>query len=164
MQIGVMSDTHDQLSNLIHVLHVFRERGIETVIHCGDLTSFEMLSHFSDFRLIYTFGNMDLSTGAIQNRIHRLGENSFAGLVFTGNLGGVNVAATHGHLDGRVMSLVRERHHKWVFHGHTHQKRDEMVQGVRVVNPGALGGLGREPRSFCVVDLEQQTVEFLHVS
>jgi hypothetical protein len=25
---------------------------------------------------------------------------------------------------------------------------------VRIVNPGALGGLRKEPRSFCIVDLD----------
>jgi putative phosphoesterase len=163
MKIGVMSDTHDQLSNLTYVLHTFRERGIETVIHCGDLTSLEMVSHFQGFRLIYPFGNMVFATGAIQSRLQRQREDNFAGLVFRGSLGSVPVAATHGHLEGRVMLLVKERRYQWVFHGHTHQKRDETIQGVRIVNPGALGGLGRESRSFCVVDLETGTVEFLKV-
>ncbi len=49
MMIGVMSDTHDNLSNTLYVLNAFRERQISTIIHCGDLTSLEMVSHFGDF-------------------------------------------------------------------------------------------------------------------
>ena len=43
MKIGVMSDTHDNLSNTTTVLNTYRERGITTIVHCGDLTSPEMV-------------------------------------------------------------------------------------------------------------------------
>ena len=163
MKIGVMSDTHDNLSNLTYVLNTYRERGIETIFHCGDLTSLEMVSHFEGFRVIYTFGNMDFVTGAIRKRLQKMREDNFAGEVFRGKLNGVLLAATHSHINGKVMELVRAGGFKWLFHGHTHEKRDEVVRGVHIVNPGALGGLGREPRTFCVVDLEDESVEFIEV-
>ena len=163
MKIGVMSDTHDNLSNTVAVLKTYRERGIDTIVHCGDLTSPEMISHFEGFRLIFTIGNMDHTTGTIKKRLEKMREDNFAGMVFTGKLGGVFIAVTHSHVDGKIMELVREKKFKWIFHGHTHEKRDEMVQGVRIVNPGALGGLGREPRTFCIVDLEAGDVEFIKI-
>jgi len=163
MKIGVMSDTHDNLSNLIYVLNTYRAHDIETVIHCGDLTSLEMVSHFEGFRVIYTMGNMDVTTGAVKKRLEKMREDNFAGMVFTGCLDGVLVAATHSHINGKVMELIREGRYQWIFHGHTHEKRDEKIQGVRIINPGALGGLGREPRTFCIVDLELEEVKFLKV-
>ena len=163
MKIGVLSDTHDNLSNLTYVLNTYRDRGIETLIHCGDLTSLDMVSHFEGFRVIYLIGNMDVVTGAIKKRLEKMRDDNFAGMVFRGKLGGVDVAATHSHVDGKVMELVREKRFDWIFHGHTHEKRDEMVRGTRIVNPGALGGLGREPRTFCIVDLDAEEVEFLKV-
>ena len=161
MRIGVLSDTHDNLVNLLTVLEILRQRGIETVIHCGDLTDFSLISHFSGFRLIYLTGNMDAASGTIKKRVEQMREDNFAGLVFRGNLDGIPVAATHSHLEGKVMELVQEKHFGWIFHGHTHEKRDETVQGTRIVNPGALGGLMRGPRSFCIVDLTAGEVEFI---
>ena len=163
MKIGVLSDTHDNLSNLTYVLDTYRDRGITTLIHCGDLTSLEMVSHLEGFRVIYLMGNMDVVTGAIKKRLEKMRDDNFAGMVFRGKLGGVAVAATHSHIDGKVMELVQEKRFDWIFHGHTHEKRDEMVRGTRIVNPGALGGLGREPRTFCIVDLDAEEVEFLKV-
>jgi len=163
MKIGVMSDTHDNLSNTISVLNTYRERGIDTIVHCGDLTSPEMVAHFEGFRVILTIGNMDHTTGAVKKRLGKMRDDNFAGMVFKGKLGGVFIAATHSHLDGKILEMVREKKYKWIFHGHTHEKRDEVVQGVRIVNPGALGGLGREPRTFCIVDLDAGDVEFLTV-
>ena len=164
MKIGVLSDTHDNLSNLIYALHTFRERGIDTIIHCGDLVSLDMVSHLSGFRVIYVTGNMDGATGAIKKRIERMREDNFAGGIFRGKIDGVPLAVTHSHHENDVMDLVREGRYDWIFHGHTHEKRNEVVKGVRIVNPGALGGMGREPRSFCVVDLDENDVTFLGVS
>ena len=163
MKIGVISDTHDNLSNLIHVLEKFRERGIKTVIHCGDLTGYDLVSLFSGFQLIYLIGNMDHTSGTIVRQVEKLGEDSFAGSTFTGKLGGVPIAATHSHIEGKVMELVQTGRYQWVFHGHTHQKRDEIIKGVHVVNPGALGGLARGPRSYCIVDLDAGDMTFFTV-
>jgi hypothetical protein len=163
MKIGVLSDTHDSLSNLIFALAGLRERGIETVIHCGDLTDFELLSRFEGFRLIYLLGNMDHANGTIVKLVQKMNPDNFAGLVFTGNLGGVPVAATHSHLEGKVMELVQSGRYQWIFHGHTHQRRDETIRGARIVNPGALGGLRRGLRTYCIADLSAPSVEFVTV-
>lgn len=163
MRIGVLSDTHDNLDNLLTVLEILRQRGIETVVHCGDLTDFSLISHFSGFRLIYLTGNMDAASGTIKKRVEQMREDNFAGLVFQGNLDGVMVAATHSHLEGKVMELVQEKRFGWIFHGHTHKRRDETIQGTRIINPGALGGLVRGPRSFCIVDLTAGEVEFIEL-
>ena len=161
MKIGVMSDTHDNLFNLISTLDTFRKLGIDTVIHCGDLTSLEMVTHFEGFRVIYTIGNIDAASGAIVKCFQKLNEENFAGIVFKGVLGGVQLAVAHGHIKGMVANLLRQNHYKWIFHGHTHEKRNELKRRTRIVNPGALGGMGREHRSFCVVDLDTQSVEFM---
>ena len=163
MKIGVLSDTHDNLSNTVAVLDAYRERGIGTIIHCGDLTSPDMVPHFEGFRVILTIGNMDHTTGAVRKRLEKMRADNFVGMVYKGKLGGVPIAATHSHVDGKIMELVREGRYQWIFHGHTHEKRDEVVQGVRIVNPGALGGLGREARTFCVVDLNAGDVEFIKI-
>ncbi len=163
MKIGVLSDTHDNLSNLTYALETFRECGIKTIIHCGDLTGFELIPQFSGFRLIYLVGNMDHTSGTIIKRVKKLGEDSFAGLEFSGKLDGISVAATHSHIEGKVMELVQSGRYQWIFHGHTHQKRNETIKGVHIVNPGALGGLARGPRSFCIVDLDTGDVEFITV-
>ena len=163
MKIGVLSDTHNNLSNLISALAALRDRRITTLIHCGDLTDHDLVSYFEGFRVIYTFGNGDFATGTIRNRLNKMNPDSSAAMVFRGSLDGVRVAATHSHLEGKVMDLIREGNFQWVFHGHTHEKRDEVIRGVRVVNPGALCGAGRSPRILCVVDLDAENVTFLSV-
>ncbi len=163
MQICVLSDTHDNLSNITMVLEACRDRRIETLIHCGDLTSLEMVSHFKGFRVIYTTGNMDHATGSIHQRFKKMRDDNYVGPVYKGHINGVPIAATHSHLDNVISDLVSRQQYKWIFHGHTHQRRDEVIKGARIINPGALGGLGKESRSFCIVDLDANDVEFIFV-
>ncbi|MDY6899670.1 MAG: hypothetical protein SWZ49_16575, partial [Cyanobacteriota bacterium] len=91
-----------------------------------------LISHFNGFRLIYLTGNMDHASGTIQRRVSKLKDENFAGPVFRGTLDGVSVAATHSHIDGKVMELVQSGNYAWIFHGHTHQRRDEVIRGVRI--------------------------------
>jgi len=50
-----------------------------------------------------------------------------------------------------------------VIHGHSHLHRDERLGATRVINPGALGGLRREPRSVAVLDVAADLLRFIPV-
>ena len=39
MKIGVISDTHDHLTNISKAIKIFNERNIDVLIHCGDFVS-----------------------------------------------------------------------------------------------------------------------------
>ena len=167
MKIGILSDSHNHVGNLRRALDLFRAEGISTLIHCGDMTSPETAAHLAGFQLIYVLGNSDGSAEALHNTIADLHPgNIFEREAFTGTLGGVRLAATHGHLPGKVDSLVRSGRYSFVFHGHTHRQRNETAgwRKTRICNPGALGGSRYEPRSICILDLATREVRFLTVS
>lgn len=169
MKIGILSDSHNNVTNLRRALDLFRAQHITTLIHCGDMTSPETAAHVAGFQLIYVLGNSDGSAEALHNTIADLHPgNIFEREAYTGTLGGVRLAATHGHLPGKVDSLVRSGRYSFVFHGHTHRQRNDEVAGwrrkTRLINPGALGGSHYQPRSVCILDLESQEVRFLTVS
>ncbi len=65
----------------------------------------------------------------------------------------MKIAATHGHLEGVVENLVESREYAYVFTGHSHRRKDEMIRATRLINPGALGGMHVEKRSFVILDL-----------
>ena len=93
-----------------------------------------------------------------------LNPENFAGVVFTGEIAGMRIAATHGHLADILDDLIDAGPYDYVFHGHTHRMRDEMISSVRVINPGALGGTRYEPRSICILDLVTGEVEFVEIA
>lgn len=160
MRLAVLSDTHNHTGNLKNAILRLRQENIETVLHCGDITELETALLLVEFRLICTFGNGDLNADQIHKSLLYYREDNFGGIIFRGELDGVRVAATHGHLEGVVENLVESRDYAFVFHGHTHRREDNMVGSTRVVNPGALGGLHVEKRSFLIFDTQSGKLDF----
>lgn len=161
MKIGILSDTHNNLSNLQAALKLFQDRGIETLVHCGDFTGVEAAQALNGFRIIAAFGNGDMASGEIRQVLLSHNPENYAGMVYTGQIDGVRIAVTHGHLPGHVEELVHSGQFDYVFKGHSHQHKDERFGFTRLINPGALGGLHREARSVCVLDLLSGKAEFI---
>jgi len=153
LKLGVLSDTHNNLTNLQKALRVFRQASVETVLHCGDLTDLQMGLQLVEFRVICTFGNNDWNANEICQNLLAYGSNNFGGMIFRGEVGGVKIAATHGHLSEVRENLAISGEFSFVFFGHSHRQSDEWVGITRVINPGALGGAHYESRSFVILDL-----------
>ncbi len=164
MKLGILSDTHNSLTGLTLALALFEGEGIDTLIHCGDLTGIEVAQKMAQFRVICVFGNGDFASGEIREELMRQNPENYAGLVYSGNIAGARIAATHGHLPGRVEELARSGGYDYVFRGHSHVHRDERFGFTRVINPGALGGMRREDRQVCLLDLESGKVEFRKIA
>jgi len=164
MKIGIISDTHNNVENLRAALEVLRTEGVSLLLHCGDATGVEILRELGQFRVIFLFGNGDILTGEMQQALLAMDPQNFAGLVYTGEFDGVHIAATHGHLEGQADQLVRSNRYDFVFQGHSHRHRDVLVGTTRQVNPGALGGLHAEPRSFAVLDTQSKNIKFVKIT
>jgi hypothetical protein len=164
MRIGVLSDTHNNIGNLLKALRLFKDEGITTLVHCGDMANVTTAKQMAGFDVIYVNGNMDDSAAAVNDALWMLNPNNETpGALFSGKLGGVKIGVTHGHLPGKLEQLIHSRH-VFVFTGHTHRRRDEIVGKTRVINPGALGGARYGARTVCIVDLDSRDVRFMEVS
>lgn len=160
MKIGVMSDTHNNERNTQQALDIMRTSGAERLIHCGDITSPNIVELFEGWQVDFVLGNVDRELEALRRAVGELAHASI-GHQFRDEIDGVRLAATHGHDLQLLSQLIRSGNNNYVFHGHSHQRRDELISGTRVVNPGALGGKRSETRSVCVVDLTNGEVEFI---
>jgi len=161
MNLGILSDTHNNLKNLETALDHLRGEGVETIIHCGDLTGVEVAQAMQGFRVICVLGNGDIASGEIRQTLAGIGPENYTGMVYRGRIGGARIAATHGHLPGQVEELVRCGEFDYVFNGHSHQHKEETIGFTRLINPGALGGLRREERHFCILNLDTGKAAFI---
>ena len=61
MRIGVVSDTHNQLSNVARIVELLNRAGVERVVHTGDITQAKTLEVLArlDAPLCGVFGNND---------------------------------------------------------------------------------------------------------
>lgn len=165
MRIGVLSDSHNNVLNLRKALQIFRDEGIQQLIHCGDMTSVTTAQHMTGFDVIYVSGNVDEGGDAVRDAVWMLNPTgNETAVTYSGKLDGVGIGVTHGHRQRDLDELIRARRHAFVFHGHTHRSRDERIGKTRVINPGALGGARYEPRTVAIVDLQADKVTFVPVS
>jgi hypothetical protein len=152
MKIGLLSDTHNHKDNLVAALKALAREQIRVVVFCGDVTDVELIPLLSGFEVHLIEGNIDHAPGALRRAIERLGNGSTFGLEHTATIDGKRIAALHGHLVDRLIEAIHSGLYDYVIHGHTHRRRDERAGSTRVINPGALGGVQYETRSFAILD------------
>lgn len=153
MRIAILSDSHDNLEALSRALEKVRALGAEMVLHLGDIVSpftAKLLPPLGlPVRAIY--GNND-------------GER--AGLAALLDIADPPRPLV---LAGKRFILLHTPPFKrdappacdYCLCGHTHAREDRRVGGVRVVNPGEVGGWLTGTCSFAMLDTEVDRLEFI---
>ena len=161
--IGVISDSHNSQNHLTAALEEIRSRGITELIHCGDIRGSKMLPSFDGFRAYFVLGNADREPAELRRAIRERFGPDAVGTVLTFERGGKRIGVTHGHTS-ELSQLIDSGRYDYVLHGHTHRRRDEIIGSTRVLNPGALGGIKKESRSYALLDPERDLVEFVELA
>ena len=150
----IVSDSHHDRDRLERIPAVCRAEKVDRVLHLGDNASDgEELSCTCPVRVIYITGNCDPFAFNVPDEAWE-------------TVGADEYLMSHGHAYGVKRGLdalanhVRQLGLKGAFYGHTHQRSAGYVQGVYLLNPGAL-----ENGSACVVSVENGvlTPRFINV-
>lgn len=163
MQIGLLSDTHDNLQQLLKALDIFQQEKPDLLIHCGDITDPETISLVEGFPLYCVFGNMDAQREELRRAVQRLHPENRAEPMLEFDVGSHRIAVVHGDHRRTLQHLIDSGDYAYVFHGHTHRRRDERVGSTHVVNPGALSGARWGPASVALLDVERDIVRFIDI-
>ena len=135
--------------------------GAEVLVHCGDIGSVQCVRLLGD-RGVPAYavaGNMDAHAGHLAETAAGAGVTFGARTVEVPLGAGEFLIATHGH-DARVMAeLLAGQQFRYLCHGHTHQRRDERIASVRIINPGAVRHA--RPRSVALLDTETDELTFI---
>ena len=159
MRIAVISDTHDAIANTQNVIKMIRDQGVDTIIHCGDMTTAYTADLFKEFCIYHALGNNDFDTIGIKYAIQTCRPGSSSDRWFKGVFDGKLVAALHEENSRQFANLMDSGLFDYIFVGHTHRKSDRMEGKTRIINPGAIGGAYRGPRGFVIVDFASGEVE-----
>lgn len=162
MRIALISDTHDDLRALERALDILRAEGINVLLHCGDLCGPAIIEALSAFDTWIARGNMDRHPELMPTARETIGAGRLADRHRL-TLDGHSAVLLHGHRESELRGIINSGQHAYVFHGHTHRRRDQYMSPTRVINPGALGGLRWQPRSFCILDLISDRATFLDI-
>jgi putative phosphoesterase len=163
MKLGILADTHNHVANTEAALAALGARGVERLIHCGDLTKPQMVRLFEGWPIAFVYGNMDRARVALREAVAKTAGPFYAGRVYESVVDGVRIGACHGD-DGELLdAMIGSGAYDVVFHGHLHARRDECHNGTRIISPGALGGRSVDPPSVCVWDSTRGSLEFVRV-
>jgi putative phosphoesterase len=166
MLVGIVSDTHDNVAAVERAVAAFQERGVETVIHCGDVIAPPVVPFFEGLDVHAVLGNNDGELDGLESAFRELSDASelhgrFAALTFDG----VDVAVVHGEDEEQLDELAASGSYDLVCYGHWHRAEEREVDDTTVVNPGAhFPTVPEEHQSVAILDTEDESIEFVNIA
>jgi len=163
MLIAIISDVHNNDSNLKKVLNYCQREKIETIICCGDLASKETLDFLNDNfsgTIHYAFGNMDNG----QLKYFALGEK-YKKSIFYKDHGEAEIKGkkmAFVHFPDIAKKLAITGNYNFVFYGHTHKPWVEKINNCTLLNPGNVAG-EIYPPTFATLDLENNKYKLIKI-
>ena len=156
MQVGIVSDTHDNAEQVDAAVELFEDHAVEAVIHCGDFVApFSVTPFDGDWSFYAVRGNND-GEWAVKSTVDDFG--TYFGEMGELTIDGNEIAVYHGTSGAIVDALVECGSYDYVCHGHTHERGTEEYEGTVRVNPGGIS-IPPAPEPFSVATLETETGE-----
>lgn len=160
MKIAIISDVHDNTTNLKKCLKYLVLKNVDEIICCGDLTNSDTL---------------DVLGNSFKNPIHLIRGNieiyderdveKYKNIRFYGRTGEMDVdhlkiGICHEpfFIDQMIQKEETDKKLNIIFYGHTHKPWIEDRKGVKVVNPGTLGGVFQRA-TFSIWDTETMSLQ-----
>lgn len=137
MLIGIMSDSHDHHGIVRRAVALLDRLGVQHVVHCGDVGGQAVFDELLARPLTFVWGNTDCQQRQLEPYLEGAGISRPVEIPTQITLDGKRIAVFHGHERGFEASPFALEV-DCILHGHTHVARDESINGVRMINPGAL--------------------------
>ena len=118
MNIGIISDTHDDLSSLKNAIKSFNERRVDYVIHAGDYVFPGVVKQFKNFngKLVGVLGNNDGEKLGLLRNFQEIGGELY-GEFGDLRLDRLRIAIYHGTNDTIIEALSHVNCMIWSFMG-----------------------------------------------
>ncbi len=142
MNIGIISDTHDNIALCQRALQRFQELQVSLIIHCGDICQPSTVELFRVIPTHFVLGNNDDERELVP-AIAGIGGHCH-GLIGELTLAHKNLAWVHGHLDSDFRTIKRSGKYDYLFFGHSHRAEYYQFGSTTVINPGALRSVRRK--------------------
>lgn len=158
MKIGVMADSHDNVPMIKRAVQLLNEKGVELVIHAGDLIapfSAKALGELS-CPLVAVFGNNDGE---------RAGLSKLVGGIDDGprwlEVGGRKIVVAH---DESTISEAEKGQAEVVISGHSHEPQVAKEDSRLFLNPGEVGGWLNGRYTVAILDTDALDAEILDLA
>lgn len=141
MKTAIISDIHDNLSNLEKLLSFAKDENIRALFICGDICFERTLEKITDefpYPIYLCLGNgderYDLNPLFKNNKKLHCSPDTLEV-----EIDGVKIALNHFPATARRLSKTSK--YNFVFYGHNHKPWIEETENTILANPGTLGGV-----------------------
>jgi len=157
--IGILSDSHDNLTRVRQAVRLFNDAGCTLVIHAGDFVAPFTVDELRNLRapVKAVFGNCDGEKAGLARAFQGIGEIGDGPLAF--GHAGLRFAVVH--LDSSAATQAASGLFDLVIFGHTHRPLVESRDGVLLINPGEAGGWLRGKSTVALLDPAALTADII---
>jgi len=141
MLLGIISDTHDHVKNLLKAIDIFNSKKVKYVIHCGDWVSPFTADFISGLncKIFSIFGNNEGDTPRFAERRVKNNLNiEYYSRCMEKEFDNRKIVAYHGDLQPLLRGLIDSQKYDAVFSGHTHDAIIESIGKTTHINPGTI--------------------------
>lgn len=163
-KIGIISDTHDNLSAIDKAITVFNSKGVDMIIHAGDWNAPFSLDRFmkAKAKVIGVFGNVNGERDGLIKKGKEIGAK-IMGDVAEVDLDGVKVMVIHGKDEEMVLALARSGKYQAIIRGHSHEPGVKRIGATLIINPGEACGYLTGKRTVAIFDTNTFKVEIIAI-
>jgi uncharacterized protein len=163
MKIGLISDTHDNIENILKALREFNSRHVDIVLHAGDFVSPIAVESFAGIKLVGILGNNDIDIPGLTSAFNKI-RGELKGEIFEAVYDGMKLVIYHGTSSSKKESLIKSGKYDMVIYGHTHRKASDKIGRTIVVNPGtAKGWFFGFYATIAIFDTYTRIIEFVNL-
>jgi putative phosphoesterase len=159
MLVGIMSDSHGDARATARAVSLLESRGAERLFHCGDICGEQVLDELAGHHCVFVWGNCDRPAATARRYVEHLGL-AWPAHPQHATISGKRIGVYHGH-ERDFGAAASEHALDYLFYGHTHAYSDQMENGCRLINPGAL--YRARIRTVALLDLETNRLVFLQI-
>jgi putative phosphoesterase len=161
MLIGILSDSHDNLTLLYKAVEIFNKNKVRHVFHAGDFVSPFTAKPLSKLNCEFTgvFGNNDGDKLLLRDKFKDIGQ--IYEDAYEDEIDGKKIIMVHK--DKFVEPLARSDKYEIIIYGHTH--RIDLREGrPLIINPGECGGWLTGNSTAVILDTDKMETEILKFS
>ncbi|HEX7178428.1 MAG TPA: metallophosphoesterase [Nitrososphaeraceae archaeon] len=163
MKIGLISDTHDNIGNILKAVIEFNDGNTDIVLHAGDFVTPSAIEPFAGVKLVGVLGNNDVDILGLRSAFEKI-DGELKEEFFETTYDGMTFALYHGTDFSKRKLLANSGKYDVFIHGHTHRKVFAKVGKTIVINPGTANGwfFGYNA-SIGIFDTQTRQIEFINL-
>ncbi len=162
MNIGIISDTHDNLALIKKAVTFFNRKKVDLVLHAGDFVSPFTALEFKNLNcpIKGVFGNNDGDKLYLQEKFKGIGEIHPEPYQVSINQKNILIL----HEEKLIAALAESQKYDIIIYGHTHQTDLRKIGKTLIINPGECGGWLTGKSTIALLDLKTLEAKIINLA